>query len=126
MSERRGRLEEAQHQGDLQIQLAMQDAADGEADKPGYEREDADRAIKDRGLNPIEYYDATGRALIAEQLDEEAARAHAAEQELFEGRVATPAGDDAAPVQVNFDGMSAQEPALPYQTAAAEQALLNR
>ncbi|MCB0878634.1 MAG: hypothetical protein KDC46_06595 [Thermoleophilia bacterium] len=124
-TDRRKRLEEAQHQGDLQIELALDDAHDGKPEEPGYEKADAEAAIKDRGLVGIEQYDATGRALIAEQLGEESARFKDAEDEQLAGR-ARDEQTDQDQQRVDFAGMSAEERAVAYQTTISEQALLKR
>jgi hypothetical protein len=125
-TERRARVENAKHQGDLQIELALEDATDGKTEDRGYEEEDAARAREDRGLSPIEHADATQRAMIAEQLAEEAARFKDAQEEQLQGRIDEEKRNDKDQAAVDFSGMSAEERAVLAQNVASEQALLKR
>lgn len=125
-ADRRERVENAKHQGDLQIELALEDAADGKTEDRGYEDEDAARAREDRGLSPIEHADATQRAMIAEQLAEESARFKDAQEEQLQGRLDEEKRNENDQAVVDFSGMTAEERAVLYQNVANEQALLKR
>ena len=121
---RQVKLEEAKKQADLRIEMAANDAADGKPSAGGDTVDDEKKYAETRGLRFASDLDDTEKVIVAEQLEEERRQMRGATDELLTKRVPERSDAEDHP-EVDFDGMTADERALLYQSVINERTLLD-